>query len=84
MPQILMPYTVHLDHTLRVTPMNTLFAKGDSAAHRFELTILRAGVQEDLTGCTVMCKFYRMAESTVVDVDGSIEDGKAIAVLNKA
>ena len=79
-----MPYTVQLDHTLRVTPLNTLFAKGDSAAHRFELTILRAGVQEDLTGCTVVCKFYHMAESTVVDVDGTIEDSKAVAVLKKA
>ena len=84
MPQILMPYTVHLDHTLRVTPMNTLFAKGDSAAHRFELTIMRAGVQDDLNGCTVMCKFYRMADSTVVSVPGSVEDRKAVAVLNKA
>lgn len=84
MPQILMPYTVHLDHTLRVTPLNTLFASGDSAAHRFELTILRAGVQEDLTGCTVMCKFYRMADSTVVSVPGSVEDRKAVAVLDAA
>lgn len=84
MPQILMPFTVHLDHTLRVTPLNTLFAKGDSAAHRFELTILSAGVQEDLTGCTVMCKFYRMADSTVLSVPGSVEDGKAVAVLKKA
>lgn len=84
MPQILMPFTVHLDHTLRVTPLNTLFAKGDSAAHRFELTILRAGVPEDLTGCKVVCKFYHMAESAFVDVNGTIEDGKAIAVLNKA
>ena len=84
MPQIPMPYTVHLDHTLRVTPLNTLFSKGDSAAHRFELTILRAGVQEELTGCKVVCKFYRMAESAVVSVDGTIEDGKAVAVLNKA
>ena len=84
MPQILMPYTVHLDHTLRVTPLNTLFAKGDSAAHRFELTILRAGVQEDLTGCTVVCKFYRMADSTVVSVPGSVEDGKAVAALSAA
>ena len=84
MPQILMPFTVHLDHTLRVTPMNTLFAKGDSAAHRFELTIMRAGVQDDLNGCTVMCKFYRMADSTVVSVPGSVEDRKAVAVLNKA
>lgn len=84
MPQILMPYTVHLDHTLRVTPLNTLFAKGDTAAHRFELTILRSGVQEELTGCKVVCKFYRMAESAVVDVDGTIEDGKAVAVLNMA
>ena len=84
MPHILMPYTVHLDHTLRVTPLSTLFAKGDSAAHRFELTIMRAGVQEDLTGCTVMCKFYRMADSTVVSMTGSVEDRKAVAVLNKA
>ena len=84
MPQILMPYTVHLDHTLRVTPLSTLFAKGDSAAHRFELTILSAGVQEDLTGCKVVCKFYRMAESAVVAVDGTIEDGKAVAVLDSA
>lgn len=84
MPQIPMPYTVHLNHTLRVTPLNTLFAKGDSAAHRFELTLIRAGVQEDLTGCTVMCKFYRMADSTVVSVPGSVEDGKAVAVLDAA
>lgn len=84
MPQILMPFTVHLDHTLRVTPLSTLFAKGDSAAHRFELTILHAGVQVDLTGCTVLCKFYRMADSTVVSVPGSVEDGKAVAVLDAA
>ena len=84
MPQILMPYTVHLDHTLRVTPLNTLFAKGDSAAHRFELTILRAGVQDDLTGCTVFCKFYRMADSTVVSVPGNVEGGKAVVALPAA
>ena len=84
MPNILMPYTVHLDHTMRVMPLNTLFSKGDSAAHRFELTILRAGVQESLTGCTVMCKFYRIADSTVVSVPGSVEDGKAVAVLDAA
>lgn len=84
MPQIIMPYTVHLDHTLRVTPLSTLFAKGDSAAHRFELTILRAGVQEDLAGCTVSGKFYRMADSTVVSVPGTVEDGKAVAVLGAA
>lgn len=84
MPQILMPYTVQLDHTLRVTPLSTLFAKGDSAAHRFELTIIRAGVQEDLSGCTVMCKFYRMADSTVVSVPGSVEGGNAIVALPSA
>lgn len=84
MPNILMPYTVHLDHTLRVTPLNTLFAKGDSAAHRFELTILRAGIQDDLTGCTVFGKFYRMADSTVVSMTGSVENGKAVVVLDAA
>lgn len=84
MPKILMPYTVHLDHTLRVTPLNTLFAKGDSAAHRFELKILRAGVQDELTGCNVVCKFYRMSDSAVVSMPGSVEDGKAVAVLNAA
>ena len=84
MPQIPMPYTVHLDHTLRVTPLNTLFAKGDSGAHRFELTILRAGVPEDLTGCAVFGKFYRMADSTVVSVPGSVEGGKAVVALPAA
>ena len=84
MPQILMPYTVQLDHTLRVTPLNTLFAKGDSAAHRFELSIMHAGKREDLTGCTVMYKFYRMTDSTVVSKPGSVEDGKAVAVLDAA
>lgn len=84
MPQILMSYTVHLDHTLRVTPLSTLFAKGDSSAHRFELTILRAGVQDDLTGCTVLGKFYRMADSTVVSVPGTVDGGKAVAALSKA
>lgn len=84
MPKIPMPYTVHLDHTLRVTPLSTLFARGDKAAHRFELTILRAGVQDNLAGCTVSAKFYRMADSTVVSVHGSVEDGKAVAVLDAA
>lgn len=84
MPKIPMPYTVHLDHTMRVTPLNTLFSKGDNAAHRFELTILRAGVQDELTGCNVVCKFYRMADSIVVSVPGSVEDGKAVAVLDAA
>ena len=84
MPNIPMPYTVHLEHTLRVTPLSTLFVNGDSAAHRFELTIMRSGAQEDLTGCKVVCKFYRMAESSVVSVDGTIEDGKAVAVLDAA
>lgn len=84
MPQILMPYMVHLDHTLRVTPLNTLFAKGDSAAHRFELTIIRSSVQEDLTGCTVLGKFYRMADSTVVSVPGTVEGGNAVVALSKA
>lgn len=84
MPQIDMPYTVHLDQSLRVTPLSTLFAKGDNAAHKFALTVLRGGVQDDLTGCEVVCKFYRMAESTVVNMDGTVEDGKAVAVLDKA
>ena len=84
MLQIDMPYTVHLDQSLRVTPLSTLFVKGDNAAHKFALTVLRGGVQDDLTGCEVVCKFYRMAESTVVSIDGAVEDGKAVAVLDKA
>lgn len=84
MPQIPMPYTVHLDHTMRVTPLNTLFVKGDSAAHRFEITIIRDGVQEDLTGCTVLGKFYRMSDSTVVSVPGTVEGGKAFVSLHAA
>lgn len=84
MPQIDMPYTVHLDQSLRVMPLSTLFAKGDNAAHKFALTVLRGGVQDDLNGCTVNCKFYRMAESTVVNMTGSVEDCKAVAVLDKA
>ena len=64
MPHIPMPYTVNLDHTLRVTPLSTLFAKGDSAAHRFELTIMRAGVQEDLTGCTVTVSYTHLTLPT--------------------
>lgn len=84
MPQIDMPYTVHLDQSMRVTPLSTLFAKGDNAAHKFALTVLRGGVQDDLNGCTVNCKFYRMAESTVVNMTGTVEDSKAVAVLDKA
>lgn len=84
MPQILMPYTVQMDNTLRVTPISTLFAMGDSNAHRFELKIMRAGVQEDLSGCKVLCKFYRISESTLISIDGSVEDSKAVAVLEKA
>lgn len=84
MPYIDMPFTVQLDNTLRVTPLSTLFAKGDSNAHRFELTVMRGGAQDDLTGCKVVCKFYRMAENTVVKITGSVEDGKAVAVLDKA
>ena len=84
MPYIRMPYTVQLDNTLRVTPISTLFAMGDSNAHRFELSILREGVQESLAGCTVYGKFYRISENAAVDLAGTIEDGKAVVVLNKS
>ena len=84
MPYIRMPYTVQLDNTLRVTPISTLFAMGDSNAHRFELTILREGAQESLAGCTVSGKFYRISENAAVDLEGTVEDGKAVVVLNKS
>ena len=84
MPQIRLPFTVCLDNTLRVTPISTLFAMGDSNAHRFELSILREGVQESLAGCTVSGKFYRISENAAVDLAGTIEDGKAVVVLNKS
>ena len=84
MPYIRMPYTVQLDNTLRVTPISTLFAMGDSNAHRFELKILREGVQESLAGCTVSGKFYRISENAAVDLEGTVEDGKAVVVLNKS
>ena len=84
MPQIRMPFTVCLDNTLRVTPISTLFAMGDSNAHRFELTIRREGAQESLAGCTVSGKFYRISENAAVDLEGTVEDGKAVVVLNKS
>ena len=84
MPKILMPYTVHLDHTLRVTPVSTLFYKGDSNAHRFELNVLSKGLQADLSGCTAVYRFYRLQDSTVVSNPASIESGKVVAVLDKA
>ena len=84
MPQIRLPFTVFLDNTLRVTPISTLFAMGDSNAHRFELTILREGVYDNLNGCTVYGKFYRISENAAVDLEGTVEDGKAVVVLNKS
>ena len=84
MPQIRMPFTVCLDNTLRVTPISTLFAMGDSNAHRFELTIRREGAQEILAGCTISGKFYRISENAAVDLEGTVEDGKAVVVLNKS
>lgn len=84
MPKILMPYTVHLDHTLRVTPVSTLFYKGDSNAHRFELNVLSKGLQADLSGCSAVYRFYRLQDSTVVSNPASIESGKVVAVLDKA
>lgn len=84
MPKILMPYTVHLDHTLRVTPVSTLFYKGDSKAHRFELNVLSKGLQADLSGCTAVYRFYRLQDRTVVSNPASIESGKVVAVLDKA
>ena len=84
MPKILMPYTVHLDHTLRVTPVSTLFYKGDSNAHRFELNVLSKGLQADLSGCTAVYRFYRLQDRTVVSNPARIESGKVVAVLDKA
>ena len=72
MPKILMPYTVHLDHTLRVTPVSTLFYKGDSKAHRFELNVLSKGLQADLSGCTAVYRFYQLHDSTAVSNPASI------------
>ena len=79
-----MPYTVHLDHTLRVTPVSTLGYKGDRNAHRFELNVLSKGLQADLSGCTAVYRFYRLQDSTVVSNPASIESGKVVAVLDKA
>ncbi len=84
MPKILMPYTAHLHHTLRVPPVSTLFYKGDSNAHRFELNVLSKGLQADLSGCTAVYRFYRLQDSTVVSNPASIESGKVVAVLDKA
>ena len=84
MPHIDMPFTVHLNNTLRVTPLNTLFAQGDNNAHRFELTILRAGMKENLDGCSVNGKFYRISENAAVDLKGTVEDGKAVICMNKS
>lgn len=85
MPHIPMEYTVDLGKTINVTPLHTLFAMGDDNAHRFAFSIVHDGKPVDLSGCTVLATYTNFSPHGVtVNLGGKIEDGKAVALLNKA
>lgn len=85
MPHIPMEYTVDLGKTINVTPLHTLFAMGDDNAHRFAFSIVQDGKPVDLSGCTVLATYTNFSPHGVtVNLEGKIEDGKAVALLAKA
>lgn len=85
MPHIPMEYTVDLGKTINVTPLHTLFAMGDDNAHRFAFSVVQDGKPVDLSGCTVLAAYTNFSPHGVtVNLDGKIEDGKAVALLSKA
>lgn len=79
-----LPYSVHLDEPIVKTPLPTLFATEDKAAHRFELTLYTGGAPLDLAGAGVTAYFIRHADRATVPITGSIEGGKAVVVLSDA
>lgn len=85
MPHIPMDYTVDLGKTINVTPLHTLFAMGDDNAHRFAFSIVQDGKPVDLSGCTVLATYTNFnPHGVTVNLGGKIEDGKAVALLNKS
>lgn len=84
MPHIPMEYTVDLGNTINVTPLHTLFAMGDDNAHRFAFNVVQGGNPVDLSGCTVLATYTNFTPNGVtVNLEGKIEDGKAVALLKK-
>lgn len=85
MPHIPMEYTVDLGNTINVTPLHTLFAMGDDNAHRFAFSVVQGGNPVDFSGCTVLATYTNFTPNGVtVNLEGKIEDGKAVALLSKA
>ncbi len=77
-------YTADLNKTIKRTYLDTLFATMDRNAHRFEITVLRGGAAVDLTGYETKGYFVRLKDNALHPVDGTIEDGKAVVVLDRA
>lgn len=79
----ILTHTVDLRQTLEKTDLHTLFVMGDNQAHRFELEILSGGKAADLSGSTVTGYFTNFKEDTTIQVDGKVEEGRAVVTLSK-
>lgn len=76
-------FPIDLSRTIEKTELHTLFVMGDNMAHRFELEIKNGAEDVSLDGCTVTGLFTCYKDKTTVTIDGTIEDGKAVVVLNR-
>ena len=84
MNQFVYRATVHLDRPNRPAVWDTIATVGNKNAHRFEVEVYDGPNAVYLTGCSAMLYVTRMMgdHTETVPVDGFIEGGKAVAVLN--
>ena len=76
-------YSCDLSQGVTRTPIKPLMALSDKAAHIFQVSVLRDGVPETLTGIGCSGTFIR-ADDASIPLEGSVEGNVASVTLNEA
>lgn len=76
-------FTFDLTKGVTRTPIKPLMALSDKAAHIFQVSVLRDGVPETLTGIGCSGTFIR-ADDASITLEGSVEGNVASVTLNEA
>lgn len=77
-------YSVDVKSGLVRMPMTSQLMKGDKKANRVIVEIKDGSEKVDLSGVTVTGSFIRPPDAAEIPLNGSVEDGEAIVVLDDA
>lgn len=75
---------VDLDKGVQKTPLRCLFAEEDNLGHRFDISVMRSGVNVDLTGGNVFGYLIRYRDQSTVPITGTVSGNHALLTLNEA